>query len=132
LFESSFLQTAYTAAFILVPIQLFIMMVAILCSNHVTLQFGRRLRPHIAYLEGHSDWKSWEQAQKKAKEEATSALDCDTKGLPYQFSPIDLFSQSPKSMDNEIQPAQSTTSALGGPTLVDTTRKRSIHRQIQR
>jgi hypothetical protein len=107
------------------------MTVSILCSNHVTLQFGRRVRPHIAYLEGHSDWRSWERAQ--LTEKSNPAFDCDTKGLPYQFSPIDLFSQSPASMENETIQPQSMTSALDGSGAGrDATRKRSVHREIQR
>jgi hypothetical protein len=106
------------------------MIVSILCSNHVTLQFGRRERPHIAYLDGHSDWRSWERENKEKNE---SSQDCDAKGLPYEFSPIDLYSQSTLSLDNDAIQAQSKSSAVGN-TLPgrEATRRRSAHRQIQR
>ncbi|GAB5590457.1 hypothetical protein Unana1_05357 [Umbelopsis nana] len=130
LFESSLLQIAYTVAFSLVPLQLIIMIVSMLCSNHVTLRFGRRARPHIAYLEGHSDWRSWEIAQKKEKGEP--AGDCDAKGMPYQFSPIDLYSSGGGLEDEKPRP-QSTSSALGEQTAGrGATRKRSAHRNVQR
>jgi hypothetical protein len=127
MFQSTFLKKAYTTAFILVPLQLGVMIVGILCSNHITLQFGRRPRPHIAYLEGYDDWRSWEKAQTKEKDDPQ---EYDAKGYPLQFSPIDLFSNP----NNDMQPPQSTTTAFGGPnfTTGDATRKRSVHRQVQR
>ncbi|KAI8583668.1 hypothetical protein K450DRAFT_222220 [Umbelopsis ramanniana AG] len=130
-FESSFLKTTYIVAFSFVPVQLIVMIFAILCSNHVTLQFGRRARPNIAYLNGHSDWRTWEQEQKQKK---ASESECDAKGLPYKFSPIDLYSPGKFSLESEILQAQDKTFATGGAALSsgEVTRRRSGHRQVQR
>jgi hypothetical protein len=107
------------------------MICAILCSNHVTLQFGRRDRPHIAYLDGHSDWRTWEQEQQQKK-----ALDgeCDAKGIPYKFSPIDLYCPSKFPLESEMLQAQNKPFATGGalPSSGEVTRRRSGHRQVQR
>jgi len=44
-FEKIVLTRWYTVAFSLVPLQLFIMIAALLCSNHVTYRFGKGMTP---------------------------------------------------------------------------------------
>ncbi|KAI8332347.1 hypothetical protein BC941DRAFT_402433 [Chlamydoabsidia padenii] len=65
LFENAFLLNAYTMAFSILPLHIIIMVVSILCSNHVDIVFGTRKRPPIAYLGRFTDWREWEQAQKQ-------------------------------------------------------------------
>jgi len=44
-YERVALQRWYIASFALVPLQLFIMVAALLCSNHVTYRFGKGMTP---------------------------------------------------------------------------------------
>ncbi|OJA20053.1 hypothetical protein AZE42_13398, partial [Rhizopogon vesiculosus] len=44
-FEKNVLRMWYTIAFSLVPLQLAIMLVGLLCSNHVTYRFGKGMMP---------------------------------------------------------------------------------------
>ncbi|KAF8621731.1 hypothetical protein AX15_007531 [Amanita polypyramis BW_CC] len=44
-FERNTLRKFYTAAFGLVPVQIMIMVAALLCSNHVTYRFGKGMMP---------------------------------------------------------------------------------------
>ena len=44
-FERRTLQIWYTIVFSLVPLQLFIMITGLLCSNHVTYRFGKGMMP---------------------------------------------------------------------------------------
>ena len=44
-YERIALQRWYTTSFALVPLQLFIMVAALLCSNHVTYRFGKGMTP---------------------------------------------------------------------------------------
>jgi len=45
IFERIVLKTWYTAAFSLVPVHLAVMIVGLLCSNHVTNRFGKGMMP---------------------------------------------------------------------------------------
>ncbi|KAG6900279.1 hypothetical protein C0993_000467 [Termitomyces sp. T159_Od127] len=44
-YERKILSTWYTTVFSLVPLQLFIMIAGLLCSNHVTYRFGKGMMP---------------------------------------------------------------------------------------
>lgn len=44
-FEKLVLKRWYTVAFSLVPLQLFVMITGLLCSNHVTYRFGKGMMP---------------------------------------------------------------------------------------
>lgn len=44
-YERKILSTWYTTVFSLVPLQLFIMITGLLCSNHVTYRFGKGMMP---------------------------------------------------------------------------------------
>jgi Tetraspanin family len=44
-FERTILERWYAVAFALVPLQLFVMVSALLCSNHVTYRFGKGMTP---------------------------------------------------------------------------------------
>jgi hypothetical protein len=65
LFENAFLLTTYTMAFSILPLHVVVMVISILCSNHVDIVFGTRKRPPIAYLGKFTDWREWELAQKQ-------------------------------------------------------------------
>ncbi|KAI8148380.1 hypothetical protein BJV82DRAFT_506158 [Fennellomyces sp. T-0311] len=72
LFEHYFLLKTYTVTFSLIPVHILIIVVSLLCSNHVDHLFGSRPRPPIAYLGRFHDWRDWEREQNKLKEEKTS------------------------------------------------------------
>lgn len=63
-FENTFLLYAYTAAFTVLPCHILVIIVSILCSNHVEHVFGNRKRPPIPYLGGFKNWREWELANK--------------------------------------------------------------------
>lgn len=44
-FERSALEKWYTVSFALVPVQLFTILVALLCSNHITYRWGKGMMP---------------------------------------------------------------------------------------
>jgi hypothetical protein len=44
-FERDTLRVWYTCVFALVPVQIFIMIAGLLCSNHVTYRFGKGMMP---------------------------------------------------------------------------------------
>jgi hypothetical protein len=44
-FERLVLKRWYTVSFALVPLQLFVMVVGLLCSNHITYRFGKGMMP---------------------------------------------------------------------------------------
>ncbi|KAG2226349.1 hypothetical protein INT45_000517 [Circinella minor] len=68
LFEHEFLTKTYTVTFCLVPVHILIIIISLLCSNHVDHLFGSRSRPYIAYLGRFNDWRDWEQYQLKQKQ----------------------------------------------------------------
>ncbi|KIL71224.1 hypothetical protein M378DRAFT_65316 [Amanita muscaria Koide BX008] len=51
LFERSALKKFYSAAFGIVPLQIGVMVVALLCSNHVTYRFGKGMMPKAYRLD---------------------------------------------------------------------------------
>ncbi|ORZ20620.1 hypothetical protein BCR42DRAFT_321759 [Absidia repens] len=66
LFENDFLLNTYTMAFSILPLHMVVMVVTLLCANHVDVVFGTRKRPPIAYLGKFKDWPEWEMAQKES------------------------------------------------------------------
>ncbi|CDS06306.1 hypothetical protein LRAMOSA08834 [Lichtheimia ramosa] len=73
LFEHDFLVKAWTTTFALVPLHVIVIIISLLCSNHVDHLFGSRSRPPIAYLGRFHDWRDWEKEQDKFKQEKIQA-----------------------------------------------------------
>ncbi|KAI9254004.1 hypothetical protein BDA99DRAFT_443099 [Phascolomyces articulosus] len=65
LFEHYFLTKTYIVTFCLVPVHIMIIIISLLCANHVDHLFGTRPRPLIAYLGRFHDWRDWEQSRLK-------------------------------------------------------------------
>ncbi|ORZ00739.1 hypothetical protein BCR43DRAFT_511706 [Syncephalastrum racemosum] len=63
MFESDFLVKTYTITFAMVPLHVVIIIVSLLCSNHIDPLFGTRPPPPIPYLGQFLDWREWEQNQ---------------------------------------------------------------------
>lgn len=63
MFESDFLVKTYTVTFAMVPLHVVIVIVSLLCSNHIDPLFGTRPPPAIPYLGQFLDWREWEHNQ---------------------------------------------------------------------
>ncbi|KAI8071583.1 hypothetical protein BC940DRAFT_234150, partial [Gongronella butleri] len=67
-FEESFLRSTFTIAFAILGVHIVVIILSLLCANHVDQRFGARERPPIAYLGTFTDWRQWEMAQKVQKQ----------------------------------------------------------------